>query len=262
MAYEYVAENPPNKKNKKDKSSWAQVWVAAIAAAIAIGAGIVSYLQANQAKQQNIVSEQQALVTLVSTIAQDPQTITQESEAFKGNQSALANAVSGTNFTELADSEEANYLIGLLHGTGVTAIEYFQTALGLEASESNTRALNLLNSAIQEATNDSDPRTLANAWYAKASISYEIGNSSGYSQDLTNAQNAFSAKVGATPIEYDRNLVYLKLFDASYKAGSHNCVAATSEMNKAYNMAKKLNINTSGGDSSLKSQILKNCPHS
>jgi len=135
-------------------------------------------LQASEAKQQNIVSEQQALVTLVAAIAQDPQIVAQESDAFKGNQAALANAVAGTNFTELTDSEEADYLITLLNGAGVTAIEYYETALGLEASESHTRALNLLNSAISEATKDSDPRTLANAWEAEAAISYSSGDSS------------------------------------------------------------------------------------
>jgi hypothetical protein len=244
-----------------DRAAWWQVWVAIPVAVIALVAAGFSLQQANAARQQNTVSEQQELVTLVSDIAQDPQIVTQESEAFKGNQSALANAVSGTNFTELADSEEADYLIGLLHGAGVTAIEYYETALGIEASDSHTRALNLLNSAVQEATNDSDPRTLANAWYAEASISYNIGNSSGYSEDLTHAQNAFSASLGATPIQYDRNLIYLKFFDASYKAAARNCMLATSEINDANSMLKKLNISPSSADISIMGEILDDCPH-
>lgn len=257
-----VTVKPPEDKN--GRAAWwqkAQVYVAIPVAIVAIVTAGFSLLQASAARQQNTVSEQQELVALVSAIAQEPQTIAQESGAFKGNQSGLADAESGTNFTELTDSEEADYLIGLLNETGVSAIEYYETALGLEASESNTRALNLLNSAVQEATKDDDPRTLANAWYAEASISYETGNSSGYSQDLTNAMNAFSASLGATPIEYDRNLIYLKLFDASYKAGAHNCVAATPEMNAAYNMAKTLNITPGPGDSGIRSQILNDCPH-
>lgn len=259
MDSESVTVKP--QKDNKDKASWWQVYVAIPAAIIALGAAGFSYLQTNAARQQNTVSEQQELVTLVSDIAQDPQIVTQESEAFKGNQSALANAVSGTNFTELTDSEEADYLIGLLHGTGVTAIEYYETALGIEASDSHTRALSLLNSAVKEATNDSDPRTLANAWYAEASISYNTGNYSGYSQDLANAQNAFSASLGATPVQYDRNLIYLKFFDASYKAAADNCAVATSEINEANSMLKKLNINPSSADISIASQILKDCPH-
>lgn len=253
-------EPQKNSKDNKDRSGWWQVGVAILAAVVAAVAGGFSWLQASQAKQQNIVSEQQALVTLVSAIAQSPQSIAQESGAFKGNQAALANAVAGTNFTELTDSEEAYYLIRLLNGAGVTAIEYYETALGLEASESYTRALNLLNSAVSEATNDSDPRTLANAWEAEAIISYNSGNYSSYSHDLMNAQNAYLPSLGATHIEYERNLVYLKFFDASYKAGGGNCLTAWTEIKEAYSILAKINSSQSTADSSIDAQVLKECP--
>jgi hypothetical protein len=247
--------------SEKDRSGWWQVWVAIFAAIVALVAGGFSWLQADQAKRQNVVSEQQALVTLVSAIAQDPQTIQQQTEAFKGNQAAQDNAISGTDFTELTDSEEASYLISLLNGTGVTAIEYYETALGLETSQSDTRSINLLNSAIAEATSDEDPRTLANAWYAQASISYQHGDNSNYSKDLTNAQNAFSASLGATPLEYDRNLAYLKLFDGSYKAAAHNCVTAWAEMNEASTILGNIRSSPGPGDSAIMGQIVKDCPH-
>jgi hypothetical protein len=253
---------PPHSPNgKKDRSGWWQVGVAIMAVVVAgIAAGFSLY-QANQASQQNEVSEQQALVTLVSAIAQDPQTIQQETEAFKGNQAAVDNAVSGTDFTELTDSEEASYLIGLLKGNGVTAIEYYETGLGLEASQSDTRTINLLDSAIAEATSDKDPRTLANAWYALASISYQDGETSSYSKDLTNAKNAFSSSLGATSFEYDRNLAYLRLFDGSYKAAAHDCVTARTELNEASTILANIHSSPGPGDSAIMAQILKNCPH-
>jgi hypothetical protein len=174
----------------------------------------------------------------------------------------LRNPAAGTGFTELTDSEEADYLIKLLNGRGVTAIEYYETGLGLEASESDTRAGELLTDAVNEAEADSDPRTLTNAWEAEASIAFRVGNYSTYSKDLTNAQNAFSSKLGATHAEYNRNLVYLKLFDASCKAGASECLTAWNEMTEAKNLAKHLGAKLTVSDSSIiNQQILVDCPH-
>jgi hypothetical protein len=243
----------------KDKVGWAQVWVGLAAAAVAIVAGIFSWVQADQAKQQNIVNEQQALVSLVSAIAQDPQNIAQESGTFKGNPAAVNNAEVGTSFTELTDSEEADYLIKVLNGIGVTAIEYYETGIGLEAGVSDKRALQLLADAVTEAKKDLDPRTLQNAWLAEASIWYQAGNYSNYSQDITQAQEAFSPSLGASLYEYNRNLAYVKLFDASYKAGANRCAIAWKEMNEANNSLKGLN-GPSQADSIIMTNIRRDCP--
>jgi hypothetical protein len=260
MSESVVSASKRDSAPGKVSVSWAQFWAAFAAALIAIGAGAVSWWQADQSRQQNVVSEQQALVSFVSAIAGDPQTMEQESEAFKGNQSAQGNAQAGTSFVELTDSEEAAYLITLLGGHGVTAIEYYETAIGLEASESYTRSAALLTAAVNEATADSDPRTLANAWYAQATIAFRKGEYSSYSSDLTNAQNAFSAKLGATNAEYNGNLVYLKLFDASYKAGSGDCPTALSEMAGSQNLATRLGIKLTASDSGIINQIKMTCP--
>jgi hypothetical protein len=142
----------------------------------------------------------------------------------------------------------------------VTAIEYYETAIGLEASESYTRSAAYLTAAVSEATADSDPRTLANAWYAQATIAFRKGQYSGYSIDLTNAKNAFSAKLGATTAEYNGNLVYLKLFDASYKAGSDECPTALSEMAGSQNLAAQLGVKLTASDAGIINQIKTTCP--
>jgi hypothetical protein len=50
----------------------------------------------------------------------------------------------GIQLTQLADAEEAADVIRLLNGNGVTAIGYFETALGLQAGQSDYQALQLL----------------------------------------------------------------------------------------------------------------------
>src|ERR1700730_8478371 len=127
-----------------------------------LSAGASAYL-ANKAngvaEQQAVVGEQQQLISLVANIAQTSATIAQESVTFKGDAAAFHNAEVGTQLTELADSEEAVNLIGLLHHDGVTAVEYYYVAVGLQAGGSDAEALRLLGIA---ATLPADPRTRAN----------------------------------------------------------------------------------------------------
>lgn len=234
----------------KDVAGWAQACVALAAAIVAIVAAVYSASQVAQAKQQNTVSEQQALVSLVSTIAQDPVTIDEENAV--GSLATSNSALLGTDFTELTDSEEAVVLIHLLHGNGVTAIEYYETGIGLEAaSESDKRAMQMFVLAAAEAPKDLDPRTLSNAWLAAALLEYHAGDSAKYHSDLSEAEKAFSQKLGASTEESNRNVAYLSLVDASLKAGAH-CQAALAEMKAAKSL---ISGQPSKSDQELEKQI-------
>ena len=72
MSESVVSASKRDSAPRKVNVSWAQFWAAFAAALIAIGAGAVSWWQADQSRQQNVVSEQQALVSFVSAIAGDP----------------------------------------------------------------------------------------------------------------------------------------------------------------------------------------------
>ena len=155
-----------------------------------------SWKDVGDARQANIVSEQQELVSLVSAIAQSPEVQDQEAGTFNGNESAEKDANLGIEFTELTDSEEADYLIGLLHGVGVTAIEYYQIAVGLEASESSPAPW--LFSGLQYTWRPQRTTIRArslNAWIMEAGIDYDQENKPGYTRAIPNAKNAFAPLV-------------------------------------------------------------------
>ncbi len=257
-----VTAPPGQASRRKDIVGWAQVIVAVGAALVAFVAAIYTGLQVGQAKQQNTVSEQQALVSLISGIARDPETIDQENGAFGTAGLATSNsALVGTEFTELTDSEEAATLIGLLHGHGVTAIEYYETAEGLEASESDERAMYMFGMAIKTARGNLDPRTLSNAWLALAGIAYHAGDDAKYDSDMAAAQNAYSSKLGASIAEYDRNVAYLRLVDASLRANAGGCPQALAEMSSAETLISSFR-NPSGpskADTLLEKEIKSHC---
>jgi tetratricopeptide (TPR) repeat protein len=215
----------------KPRKPWYKHPSTLIALAAAILAGIsagISFNQANIAKDQNIVAEQQELVTLVGDIAQDPATITQESQMIS-NQSALSSAQSGITTTELVDSEEAATLIQLLHAEGVTATEYYQTAVGLQSGQSYAQALSLLKSGIAL---PSDPRTHASSLRLQAQIYYELGQVPEAERADALAEQAFNNVPDVTATSQLFNVVYTELFDAFYQA-SLSCVRGRAEMSEA-----------------------------
>jgi hypothetical protein len=229
----------PEKKRTHEKPWYKRSAILAVGAMIIsiASAGVSGYLasQANEvAEQQKVVAEQQELVTLIANIAQEPATIAQESATFYNNAAALHNAEVGTQLTELADSEEAAYLIGLLHHDGVTAVEYYYAAVGLQAGESDAQALSLLESA---ATLPADPRTHANILRAEAEILYQFGKDSEAEHYIMLAEQAYKVP-GVTSAEYTYNLAYTELFDAQYQARI-SCSKAQGEVTNAATILKK-----------------------
>lgn len=202
--------------------------IAVVSAVGSIDQANIAKDQANIASDQNIVAEQQELVTLVGGITQDPATIAQESEMIT-NENSLLGAQNGVTTEELVDSEEAATLIHMLHAKGVTATEYYETAVGLESGQSYAQALSFLKSAVAL---PSDPRTRASALHFEAQIYYQLGQVSEAKQADMLAEQSYDVP-DVTPPNRLSNLAYTELFDAFYQA-SLNCASGQAEVNAAY----------------------------
>ena len=154
---------------------------------------------------------------------------------FKGDPAAFHNAEVGTQLTELADSEEAVNIIGLLHHNGVTAVEYDYVAVGLQAGGSDAEALRLLGIA---ATLPADPRTRANILRTEAQIFYQLGKVSKAEHDINLAKQAFAVP-DVTSEEKSSNIAYTELFDAQYQA-QISCSTAQAEVTAAIKILKTI----------------------
>jgi hypothetical protein len=234
-----LLEKEPEKE-QEHKAKTEKPWLTLIslgAMAVALVSAGFTYAQVAAAKQQNVNAEQQELVSLVGAIAQYPASIDQQSEIFKHNYSAISQTQTGDEFTELADSEEAVNLIGLLDGKGVTAIEYYETAVGLQLGESDALPLQFLAAALRLTQ---FPETRASIWRLEAQIYYETGSASSAERADTLAGRAFdnASDVATTYPMY--NLAYTKLFDAYYQAAIPSCANAWAEVNTAVNILRAL----------------------
>jgi hypothetical protein len=185
-----------------------------------ISAGISAY-QVDLARQQNITSaeqnvasEQQELVTLVANIAQDPATISQETLTAGKNTSAITQAQTSGELTELADAEEATSIVQLLNGNGVTAAEYYTIALGLEVGQSYTQALSYLGIAVKL---PSDPLTHASILRLEASVYYSLDRPLPAESDDQLAAQAFNHVPDVTGEAVQYNMAYTDLWDAYYQ---------------------------------------------
>jgi hypothetical protein len=223
----------PGGQSKNDTTSrtpwYNQTFIAAIAAVISlVSLGLSAYFASRAngvAGQQALNGEQQELVTLITDIAQEPATMAQETASLQHNQSALDNARVGIQLTELAEAEEANYLLGVLPGSSLTAIDYYYTAMGLEAGESDTQAYSLLQTAGRMSA---DPRTSANILRSEAQILYDSSDAKAAANDIGRAFLAFSAP-GVSQVLREYNQAYTDFFDAQYQA-QLDCAKAHDEV--------------------------------
>jgi tetratricopeptide (TPR) repeat protein len=221
----------PGKKRTSSKP-----WYKHPSTLIALGALIIalvsagtSIIQVNTAKQQNIADEQQELVTLVTDIANDPATVAEQSLTLQNNPTAVSQAANGAEYAELADSEEAANLISLLNGNGVTATDYYETALGLQPSDSYAQALKFLNTAVGL---PSDPRTHASILRYEAEIYYNLGAVSKAERSDALAEQAFNNAPDVTKANQENNVADTEFFDAWYQAAI-SCSTALAEMSAA-----------------------------
>jgi hypothetical protein len=215
--------------------------VATLISVVSAGAAI---WQVQQATNQNRATEQQQLVTLVSSLAQVPALLAQEQATLGSKPASLQVAESGTDETQLADSEEAAALIQTLNGNGVTSDEYYEVAMGLQSNDSFAQATALLSKAAHEGS-ASSPRIMADIWRDEAQISYELSNVPAAEHYIQLAYAAFDGRQMSKPARLG-NTVYTKLFDAAYQA-SISCSTAEAEVSYAAGLiTKDGDLNTPG----------------
>jgi hypothetical protein len=220
------------------------IFVSILAIAVAAWSWALSY---GQTSQQNTVNEEQELVTLVGDIAQEPATVSQESVTFNHEPGAFNNAKVGSQLTELAEGEESANLIDRLRGTGVvTALEYYETGLGLLAADSDARALSFF---ARAATPQADPRTHANALRSEAILLYQLGKVAVAERDDAKAEAVFEGLREVPPSAQADNIATSFLTDAGYQA-SIDCATALSELYRA----EKLIAHTPGSSSASLTQ--------
>jgi hypothetical protein len=210
------------------KATIATAVVSVIAVAAAILALIISYRSLNVAKEQNTNAQVQALVSLVTAIAQEPSNMAQASESIKNNPSLLNTENAQIELAELGEAEAASSIIGQLPSADVSSVEKYLVGMALEGGDDYYPAITLLTSAAKEA---SDPRTAANSWRGAADANAMIGQYSNAEQDIKQAENSFD-KPGVTEVSREYNTAQTEFYDISIRA-NFDCAGALTEWNKA-----------------------------
>jgi hypothetical protein len=121
-------------------------------------------------------------------------------------------------------------LIDVLNGNGVTALEYYQTSVGLETGYDFAQALNFLKMA---AGMRPDPQTRATVLHAEAALLYQIGNDTGAERAIALSKKAFDVPDETTEAQQN-NVAYTELFDAFFQAKMNiSCSTAETEIKAA-----------------------------
>jgi hypothetical protein len=202
--------------------------VSVIAAGAAIGALIISLISLNVAEKQNTNAQVQALVSLVTAIAQEPSNMAQAAESIKDNPGLLNTENAQIELAELGEAEAANSVIGQLPAADVSSVEKYLVGMALEGGDDYYPAITLLTSAAKEA---SDPRTAANSWRGAADANAMIGQYSNAEQDIKQAENSFN-EPGVTAVSKEYNTAQTEFYDISIRT-NFDCTGALTEWNDA-----------------------------
>lgn len=234
-------------------------WLALASAVTAVVAAGISARQVNVAAAQNTVAEQEQLVALTTTIAQQ---LAQEQAS--GNQSAASqglttllgplqvqadSSASPVVVAELtADGQAAAVLISSLHGTGVAGIEYVEVANALAAGGDMTQAITFYNDAFNAPPGDVVTR--ANALRNEAAIYYSLGKNATAHQDMMDAARLFTGHVVLAQSLIERSIAQAYLADTYYQISIKGCRVAIADVRAAAQALARLGLN-SPNDASL-----------
>jgi uncharacterized protein DUF4189 len=244
----------PQKKQKKRKWHVA-TWLALASAATAIVAAGISADQVNVAAAQNTVAEQEQLVTITTTIAQQlaqGQAPGIQSAASQGLATLLGPLVqvqaesdaSQVVIAELtADGQAAAVLINGLHGEGIAGIEYVEVANALAAGGDMAQALTFYNDAVSAPPGDVVTR--ANALRNEASVYYSLGQNGLAHQDMMQAARLFAGHVVLTQSLIERSIAQAYLADSYYQISIQGCGLAVADLQAALGAVKQLGPNSS-----------------
>jgi len=244
------ADRPPEHlaPHKKKKLHIA-TWLALASAVTAIIAAWISAGQVRIAAAQNIAAEQEQLVTLTTTIAQQ---LAQEQAS--GNQSAASQGqatllgpldveaepnASPVVVAELtADGQAAAVLISSLHGNGVAGIEYVEVANALAAGGDMAQALTFYNDAVNAPPGDAVTR--ATALREEAGVYYLLGRNATGHQDMLEAAKVFTGHVVLAQSLIERSIAQAYLADSGYQILIKGCQVAVADIRGAENALEEL----------------------
>ena len=202
--------------------------ITAVATVAAIVAIVISLHSLNVAEEQNTNAQVQALLSLVTAIAQEPSNMAQAAESIKDNPGLLNTENAQIELADLGEAEAASSIIGQLPSADVSSVEKYLVGMALEGGDDYYPAITLLTSAAEEA---SDPRTAANSWRGAADAYAMIGQYSNAEQDIKQAENSFD-KPGVTPVSKEYNTAQTEFYDISIRA-NFDCTGALTEWNAA-----------------------------
>ena len=252
-------ENQAPQQKQKKKKWHVATWIALASAATAIVAALISANQVNVAAAQNIVAEQEQLVTLTTTIAQQ----LAQGQA-SGNQSAASEGLatllgplqvqgesnaSQVAIAELAaDGQAAAVLINSLHGSGVAGIEYVEVANALVAGGDMAQAITFYDDAVNAPPGDVVTR--ANALRNEAGVYYSLGRNVIAHQDMMAAARLFTGQVVLTQSLRERSIAQAYLADSYYQILIKGCQVAIADVQGAEDAIAELSP-SSPDDSTL-----------
>jgi hypothetical protein len=216
---------PPPPPPEGEKTWWRKwpTWVPIAISLLAFGASIgVPAWQGHTTSNQNKTEAQEELVTLLSDITQANNVLSTTTPS-----GSNATQLGQTNNLLLAESEEAAGIINkTLHGQGVSAIEYYEVAQGLEQGEDFATALSLLETAQQL---HSDPVSSTDIFREKARILYILGRNRAAGRDIQLAEDSFTG-TDVTAFDRQDNVALTETFDAEFQASEGHCKRAQQEL--------------------------------
>ena len=254
-------DRPPENHAPHKKRKWhIATWLALASAVTAVVAAGIAAEQVNVAGTQDTAAEQEQLVTLTTTIAQQ---LAQEQAS--GNQSAASQGLttllgplqiqaesnaSPVAVAELiADGQAAAVLINSLHGTGVAGIEYVEVANALGAGGDMAQAITFYDDAVNAPPGDVVTR--ANALRNEAAIYYSLGQNATAHQDMMDAAEALiTGHVVFAQSLIERSIAQAYLADTYYQISIKGCRVAIADVQAAAQALAGLGLN-SPSDASL-----------
>jgi tetratricopeptide (TPR) repeat protein len=210
------------------------MWIALGSAAGAIAAAVVAIFQVHVASAQNAAAEQQELLTLTTSIAQQfaqqQATINAAAGSLTGTArtTAISNASVGIENQLLADGQAAQALITKLNGNGVVGVEYVQVAKALAAGDDTAQAIKYYNDALSAPPYSAVTR--ADSLRNEGNLYYSLGQPATGHQYMMRAVAVYNGHHELTPYNIDNSIAQSYLYDAQHQLSIKGCKIAAADL--------------------------------
>ena len=226
-------ESPPEKSPPEKKEPSLSTWIALGSAVVAIIAALIAYRQVNVTNQQNIAAEQQQLVTVTNSIAQQ---LDQETPSTSSGQQTLSDELT-------IEGQTAEGIISELNGNGITSIEYEEVAKAFSPVTYGTNAAQAI-AYFQDAVNalPHDVAVQSEALREEGNLYYDLGQPVTGHDYIMRAIQIYSGHLLMSQDEKDNLIAQAYLDDALYQLNINSCTTAAAEI-----MAAKKLLSQAGG---------------